>query len=88
MNAIETILLTIIQICTFLCYFPQIIKTIKTKKSEDVAISSWTISMISALCYTLYGFIIKDDFIIFTCITEVILAVISVIVLIKYRDKR
>lgn len=86
MNIFEKILLTIIQICTFLCYLPQIIKTIKLKKSKDVAITSWIISMISALCYTIYGIITKDSFIIFTCITEVLLAIISIIFLIKYKD--
>lgn len=85
MGVFEIILLTIIQICTFACYFPQIIKTIRTKKSEDVAISSWSISMISALSYTIYGVIINDTFIILTCATEVLLAIVSVIVLIKYR---
>lgn len=85
MNTVEQILLLIIQLCTFLCYLPQIIKTIKVKKSEDVAIMSWAISMVSALCYTLYGLITKDTFIMWTCATEVVLALFSVMVLVKYR---
>jgi uncharacterized protein with PQ loop repeat len=85
MEVIEGILLLVIQICTFACYFPQIIKTIRTKRSEDVAVTSWAISMVSALSYTIYGIIKNDSFIIFTCVTEMILAIISVLVIIKYK---
>ncbi|MDD3392146.1 MAG: SemiSWEET family transporter [Bacilli bacterium] len=87
MDIIKMILLTIVQICAFLSYFPQIIKTIHTKKSDDVAISSWVISMINALTYTVYGIIINSSFLIFTCITEVILALLSVGVLLRYQKK-
>ncbi len=85
MELFKGILLAIIQACTFGCYFPQIIKTIRTKESEDVAVSSWVISMISTLCYLTYGMIVDDSFIVATCLSEAVLAVISVLVLLKYK---
>ena len=83
---LEKILICIIQVCTFLCYIPQIIKTLRLKKSADVAISSWVISFVSAVAYLVYGFMKSDSFIIITCATEFVLALISIIVLIKYRN--
>lgn len=85
-TTVKIILLTIIQICAFASYFPQIVKTLKTKSGEDIAISTWIISFVSVICYVVYGFLEKDDFIIITCATEAILAFISVIILYRYRN--
>ena len=82
---IEKALLLVIQICAILTYFPQIIKTLRMKKCDDVAISAWVIALFSLFSYSVYGFLIKDKFIIFTCLTETVLAVITVILLLKYR---
>ena len=84
----EIILLTIIQVCTFLGYIPQMVKAIRTKKTEDVAISSWVLSFINASAYLVFGFYIGSTFIIITTTTEVILAFASVLILIKYRVKQ
>ena len=83
----ELILLTIIQICTFLGYLPQMIKAIRTKKTDDVAISSWVLSFINANAYLAFGILIGNIFIIITTVTEVILAFASILVLYKYRTK-
>lgn len=86
MNYIKIGLLAIIQLCAFACYLPQIIKTLRTKSGEDIAVSSWVISFVSVTCYLLYGIFEKDNFIIITCATEGVLAFVSVIVLYKYRN--
>ncbi len=88
MEILKITLLTVIQVCAFACYVPQIIKTLVTKSGEDIAVSSWSISLLSVICYIIYGIIVDDGFIVITCITEAILALISVIVLYKYRNAR
>lgn len=43
-------------ICFAICYIPQIIKTFKTKKVEDISISLFSLSLLgylSAILYTL-----------------------------------
>ena len=53
------ILLGIVSFCTFISYFPQIVKLIKTKKSEDLSVQSWILWVTSSLAYTLYHIIIN-----------------------------
>ncbi|MBR3890025.1 PQ-loop repeat-containing protein, partial [bacterium] len=48
------ILLGIVSFCTFISYFPQTIKLLKTKKSEDISIQSWILWVTSSFSYTLY----------------------------------
>lgn len=78
------ILLSIVSICTFISYFPQIVKLLKTKSSNDLRINSWLLWVISSTAYTLYAIIFsKDVFMIFEtslelffCLTILLLAVI------------
>lgn len=55
------LLLGIVSICTFISYFPQTIKLIRTKKSNDISIGSWVLWLISSLSYTLYAIIVSKD---------------------------
>ena len=59
---IGNILLGIVTLCTMISYMPQIIKLIKTKSSEDLSVPSWILWCISSLSYTLYAYIVSDDF--------------------------
>lgn len=71
-------------ICTFISYFQQIVKLLKTKSSNDLRINSWLLWVISSTAYTLYAIIFsKDVFMIFEtslelffCLTILLLAVI------------
>ena len=56
------VLMGIVSICTFISYFPQTVKLIKTKRSEDLSIQSWILWVVSSLSYTLYAIIISKDF--------------------------
>ena len=56
------VLLGIVSICTFISYFPQTVKPIKTKKSEDLSIQSWILWVVGSLSYTLYAVVISKDF--------------------------
>lgn len=55
------ILLGIVSFCTFISYFPQTVKLIKTKKSEDLSIQSWILWVISSFSYTLYAILVSND---------------------------
>ena len=48
-------LLGIVSVCTFISYFPQTVKLLKTKKSDDLSISSWILWVISSISYTAYA---------------------------------
>lgn len=50
------ILLGVVSVCTIISYLPQIVKLIRTKKSEDLSVQSWVLWVLSSLCYTIYAF--------------------------------
>ncbi len=53
---IENILGVIYTICFMICYWPQIIKSIRTKSVEDISLPLFTLSVvgyISAIFYTI-----------------------------------
>ncbi len=80
------ILLTIVSFCTFISYFPQIIKLIKTKKSDDLSIQSWILWVTSSLTYTLYAIFVSEDFmLIFETCLELFFCLLILILAILYR---
>ena len=86
-NMLGNILLAIVSICTFISYFPQTVKLIKTKKSNDLSIQSWILWVTSSLAYTIYAIIVSDDFmLIFETSLELAFCLIILILAIKYRN--
>ena len=80
------ILLTIVSLCTFISYFPQTVKLIKTKKSEDISINSWILWVTSSLAYTLYAIIIsKDIMLIFETALELFFCLLILVLALIYR---
>jgi len=80
------VLLGIVSICTFISYFPQTIKLLKTKKSEDLSIQSWVLWVVSSFSYTLYAVIVSKDFmLIFETGLELSFCLIILMLAIKYR---
>lgn len=73
--------------CFVVCYWPQIIKSIKTKSVEDVSLSLFLLSIIgyiSAITYTLLK--IGLDFWLLTNYTlSLIGAIVMVIIYFKYK---
>lgn len=83
------ILLLIVSICTLISYLPQTIKLLKTKKSEDISISSWILWVTSSLAYTLYAIMVSNDFmLIFETLLELVFCLIILILSIIYRVKK
>ena len=89
MEVLGNVLLIIVSICTFASYFPQIVKCLRTKKSEDLSIWSWILWVISSLAYTLYAVLCQDNFmLIFETSLELLFCVIILICAIVFRDKK
>lgn len=80
------ILLGIVSFCTFISYFPQIVKLIKTKKSEDLSVQSWILWVTSSLAYTLYAILVsKDIMLIFETCLELFFCLLILILALVYR---
>lgn len=83
------ILLAIVSVCTMISYVPQIIKLVKTKKSEDISIKSWSLWVVSGTAYAIYAVFCNYDFMLmilsllelFFCLTILLLTV-------KYRNNK
>ena len=85
---LENILLGIVSVCTFISYFPQLIKCIKSKELEDLSIASWILWVVSSLSYTLYAILCTDSFMmIFETCLELTFCVLILIFAIIYREK-
>ena len=85
---LENVLLGIVSVCTFISYFPQLVKCMKSKQLEDLSISSWVLWVVGFLSYTLYAFLCTDSFMfIFETCLELSFCVIILIFAIIYREK-
>lgn len=88
MEILGNVLLGIVSICTFISYFPQIIKCLKTKRGEDLSIWSWILWVISSLAYTLYAILCQNTImLIFETSLELLFCVIILICAIIFRKK-
>ena len=76
----------IVTICTYASYVPQIIKMMKTKRSEDLSISAWSLWLLSATCNTLYSFLLCRNELIVASVSELVLTLITIVFVIKYKD--
>ena len=85
---IGNVLLGIVSLCTIISYVPQIIKLIKTKKSDDISSSSWMLWVISSLAFTLYTLIInKDLMLIFKALLELMFCSVILLLNLIYKSK-
>ena len=83
------ILLAIVSVCTFISHFPQAIKLMKTKRSQDLSIGSWTLWVTSSIAYTLYAILVSKDFmLIFETCLELFFCLFILILAIIYRKNK
>lgn len=81
------VLLGIVSICTFVSYFPQTVKLLKTKKSSDLSLESWILWVVSSLSYTIYAVTVSKDFmLIFETSLELTFCIVILVLAIKYRN--
>ena len=89
MEILGNILLGIVSVCTFVSYFPQIVKCLKTRKSEDLSVWSWVLWVVSSLAYTLYAILCQNTFmLIFQTSLELMLCLIILVCAIVFRKKK
>lgn len=55
------ILLGVVSFCTFISYFPQALKLVKTKTSNDLSIGTWILWVLSSFCYIIYAIFVSCD---------------------------
>lgn len=83
------ILLGIVSLCTMISYLPQIIKLIRTKKSNDLSINSWILWVTSSFSYTLYAVLCSKDFmLIFETSLELAFCLIILLLALKYKNNK
>lgn len=83
------ILLGIVSFCTFVSYFPQTVKLLKTKKSEDLSIYSWILWVISSFAYTVYAILVSgDSMLIFETSLELFFCLLILTLTIIYRNNK
>lgn len=63
----------IVTVCTYVSYLPQLYKLIKTKKAEDLSITSWILWMISSLANLIYSVLLGRFELIVASVSEFIL---------------
>lgn len=68
-------------------YLPQIIKLIRTKKSEDISICTWIIWVVSSLSYLVYSFLDGDFMLIVSSALEFGMSIIILVLTLKYNTK-
>jgi len=86
---LENVLLAIVSVCTFFSYFPQIIKSLKTKQAQDLSIWSWILWVISSVAYTLYAILCTNSFmLIFETVLELSFCLIILVCAIAFRKNR
>lgn len=86
---LENILLGIVSVCTFISYFPQIVKSLKTKKAQDLSIGSWVLWVVSSIAYTLYAILCTSSvMLIFETCLELGFCLIILICAIVFRKNK
>ena len=85
MEIILATLMGIITVCAYIGYIPQIITLIKKKYSKDLSITSWSIWIFSTACGTAYSILIKRPELLIMYVSELVLSLIILILIIKYR---
>lgn len=68
------IFLSIINICSFVAYLPQIVKLIKTRSGEDLSLMSWFLWLMTDVAWVCHSwFELRDLNQTLTCLLELIL---------------
>ena len=87
-EAIKYLISLIVGIMTFTSYIPQIVKLLKTKKSEDISINSQIQILTQFVLYTILLVLDDSSFkLIFLQAFEDVLVLYQLILVIKYRPK-
>ncbi len=72
--------------CTTLSFFPQVIKTIKTKRTKDLSLSMYIILATGLFLWTIYGFLIHAFPVLLANSISFVLAAFILFLKIKYGE--
>jgi len=88
-NLFSAVLLIVVTGIGLVSFLPQIVKTLKLKKSGDIAILSWIIWIISYLLMAVYAFAFtKDPVYFFLELIEGSICLFTLLICLKYRNCR
>lgn len=77
----------IVTVCTYISYMPQIIKLLKTKKSEDLSVASWVLWTISAIANLVYSIVLDRVELIIASLSDFLLIVLVLLLTVYYNYK-
>lgn len=89
LSLIGNIFQTIGSVTLLYSYIPQIIQLVRTKRSDDINTQFWAILTIGLTCISINMYISNVQiFILITQVLNAVLALISFILVIKYKHKK
>lgn len=77
----------IVTVCTYISYMPQIVKLLKTKKSEDLSVASWVLWTISAIANLVYSLVLGRVELIIASLSDFLLIALVLILTVYYNYK-
>ena len=72
----------------YISYVPQIVKIIKTKKSDDISATSWVLWVTATTLDVIYAILLRRPELMLASISEWVLNATVLLLCIKYRSKR
>ena len=86
-NIVSAVILLVVTGIGLVSFLPQIIKTIRTKKSNDIAVLSWVIWILSYTLMAIYAFCFTSDPVLFIIeLTEGGVCLFTLLICLKYRS--
>lgn len=77
----------IVTVCTYISYMPQIVKLLKTKKSEDLSVASWVLWTISAIANLVYSIVLGRVELIIASLSDFLLIALVLLLTVYYNYK-
>lgn len=77
----------VVTVCTYISYMPQIVKLLKTKKSEDLSVASWVLWTISAIANLVYSVVLGRVELIIASLSDFLLIALVLLLTVYYNYK-
>jgi len=74
-------------VIVFFSYVPQIIKSCRTKKVDDLSLSMFYLALLSTVLYLIYAIILKLLPVIITMVFIFVITMVQIVLIYKYRTK-
>lgn len=77
----------VVTVCTYISYMPQIVKLLKTKRSEDLSVASWVLWTISAIANLVYSIVLGRVELIIASLSDFLLIALVLLLTVYYNYK-